>query len=181
SPAIEFARALAIEKSVRDGGPGAGKRQEGDGEMRALDCKRERGSQLVAVKRAVARPVHPTGRQPCPCGQVTARAKVTVTGLVAGKADAARTEILGIARQREATKAEALVGESNRAIRVAIARSNGVAEARDEEIADRNVGGRAAHRLAWHRQVDRHLGWLAVGPPRPPRCAAFRTRPGGGR
>src|SRR5689334_23024294 len=104
---------------------------------------------------------------------------VTVARPVAGKADAARTEIFGPAGECEAAKAEALVGESNWVIRVAVARSDGVAEARNEKIADRDVGGRAAHRLAWRRQVDRHLGWLAVGHARPHRCAAFGARRSG--
>src|SRR5215471_8876207 len=148
--------------------------------MRAVDRKRQRGPQLVAVKGAMACPVHPARRQPRPFGQVAASTMIAVASLVAGKSDAAGTKIFGTAGRRKAAKAEALVRECNRAIRVAVTRSDRVAEAGNEDIAHRNVGGRAARGLTGCCDVDRHLGRLPVEHTGPYRGTAFGVRSAGG-
>src|SRR5262249_46300994 len=86
-----------------------------------------------------------------------------------------RTEIFSIGGQSEPAEAEALIGESNRAIRIAVAGSDRVAEACNKEITDCDVAGRTADRLTRRRDVDHHLGWFAVGDAGLHRCAAFRA------
>src|SRR5262249_4683128 len=119
--AVQFARALAGEQADVDGGAGAGERQERHREVRVLDRETERGSQLMAVERAVARPAHPSRRQQRP-GLAVILSAAGIAGAVAPEPDAAGAEKLGLPRGVEAAKAESVVGERHRTVRIAVAR-----------------------------------------------------------
>src|SRR5215470_5530876 len=109
---------LAAKKASADGRARAGERQIGDGDVRALDGKRERGAHLVAVERAMAGPALPARALPRPGGGVGIAAGLARS--VAAIAGAAGAVIFRIARQ-EAAEAEALVGEPHRAVGIAFA------------------------------------------------------------
>src|SRR6185369_5771573 len=120
------------EQPALDRRAGAGERQERHRDMRVLDRERERGAQLVAVERAVARLAHPARAEPCPLGEVFRRA-VLLAGAVALEGRAAGAEIF--AARSEAAETEALIRERHRTVRIALACRNRVAEAGDQEIA----------------------------------------------
>ena len=169
--AVELATALRVEQTAIDGGAGAGERQERHRDVRSLDGERERGAQLITVERAMARPVHPPRREHSPLAPVAA-AIGAVAALVTGETDAAGAEIFGGADAEEAAEAEPLVGERHRAIRVAVARRDGVAEPGDQEIAHGDRGAGATHRFAGRRDIDRCRRWFAVACPQRYRLGA---------
>src|SRR5262249_41062654 len=116
------------EKSDIDGRAGAAKRNEGDREVRVLNCKRERGAHLITVQRAMTGAAQPARTFSRP------RARSGIFGypaaaLVSPETGAARPEIL---IPIEAFEAEALVGKPDRAIRIAFAGSQRVSHACDE-------------------------------------------------
>src|SRR4029077_6638596 len=134
--AVELARALRAEQSALDRRAGAGERQERHRDMRVLHRERERGAQLVTVERAVARLTHPARAEPRPFGEVFRRA-VLFAGAVALEGRAAGAEIF--AARAEAAEAEAFVRERHRPVRIALACRNRVAEARDQQVAHRDL------------------------------------------
>ena len=153
-----------LEQAVLDGRAGAGERQEGDGDLRVLHRERERGAELIAVQRAVARRRHPAGAVAVPVAGVGGRAGgVVVAGLVALVARPGRPEIFGARGAKEAAEAEAVIGKRDRAVGIAFAGRDRVAEPRDQQIADRDLGGDAVDAAVRPGDADRGDGRLAVG------------------
>ena len=112
-PGLAHSRdALAAEKACADGRAGAGERQEGDRDMRALDRERERGAQLIAVERAVAGPAFPARAlaRPGRGSGIVARIDLSHDRLPP-IAVAAGAEIFAGVAAEEAAEAEAFVGE----------------------------------------------------------------------
>ncbi len=146
--AIELARALGAEQPDLDRGARAGERHEGHRDMRVLDRQPERGAQLVAVERAVAGGGQPARRQAATIRscRLLASARAAVARLVALEADAAGPEIFAAAGGDEIAKAEAVVGERDRAVGIAFAGG------------DRNRRGRrSADRAPWISPVARRV------------------------
>ncbi len=158
-----FDNALAAEKACADGRAGAGERQVGDGDMRALDRQHKRGAQLIAVERAVARAAFPACALPRPARSIGIVAGVAFARPVAAIAVAAGAEILARIATQEAAIAEAFVGEPHGAIRIAFAGRNRIAHAGDENIAHRDVGHDPLGGAVRQRDIDRCVGRLAIG------------------
>ncbi len=112
-----------------DGRAGAGERQEGDGDVRMADGERQRCARLVAVERAVAGGVRPLRVEALPGREPAAGA----AALVALEAGAAGPEVLAAAEI--VAEAEAAARQFDRPVRIAFAGGDGVAEARDQDVA----------------------------------------------
>ena len=130
--------------------------------MRILDRERERGAHLIAVERAVARPAHPARALPRPihCAGILTRRRAA--GLVAAEAGATRPEVF---HAREAPETEALVGKPNRAVGIALAGGDGVAEPGDQQIAHLDLRHDALRRAVGQHDVDGCDGRLAIAHP----------------
>ena len=149
-----FARALRAEQPVGDGGAGAGQRQIGHRDVRIAHGERERGAGLVAVERAVAGRIGPQRALALPDLQRVRR----LAGAAALVAGAARPVILrGRARQIIA-EAKAFVGQRDRAVGIAFAGGDAVAEAGDEDVAHRDLGRDALVALGAGDVHRRHRG-----------------------
>ena len=149
-----FARALRAEQPVGDGGAGAGQRQIGHRDVRIAHGERERGAGLVAVERAVAGRIGPQRALALPDLQKVRR----LAGAAAFVAGAARPVILrGRARQIIA-EAKAFVGQRDRAVGIAFAGGDAVAEAGDEDVAHRDLGRDALVALGAGDVHRRHRG-----------------------
>src|SRR3712207_3705031 len=127
--AIKFAGALVAEQADLDRRAGAGERQEGDRHLGVLDRESQRGADLVAVERAVAGGAQPPRRELRPGGQVATGPAAAVAGLVALVPDPSRPEIFGADGAGELAKAEPVVGESHRTVRISFSGRDRVAEA----------------------------------------------------
>ena len=132
--------------------------------MLVLDRQRERGAKLIAVQRAVAGGRHPARAVAVPvAGRGGEPAGAVVAGLVALVAEPARPEIFAARRAEEAPEAEALVGERNRPVGIAFAGGDRVAQPRDQQIADLDLGRDAVDAVVRPGDADRGDGRLAVG------------------
>src|SRR6185437_3621258 len=142
---------LSVEHSGVDRSSAAGERQEGDRDVRLLDGERERGTDLVAVKRPMARGAHPARAvvRPVLRGNVVRRS--ALAGSVAGKAGATRPIILSAA---EAPEAEAAL-KLDRLVGIALTRRNGIAEPGNKQVAHVYFGRDALRRAVTKRNVDR--------------------------
>ena len=122
----------------------AGHADVGDGAMRVLDGKLQRGAQLMRIERAMARLVLP--------------ARVLLDELLVADrtpvADARR-----VAGQRGVVVGRTIGREAHRHIRIALARGKAVPHADDEQIADlhEDLGDLPA------ADVDRHPGAVRIG------------------
>ena len=133
--------------------------------MGIFDREFERGPQLIAVERAVAGAVHPARRKLGPGIEAAPRAAGTVARTVAVKTNAARPKIFGAARSEEAAETKAVIGERDRTVRIAVARCNRIAEARDQKIANRDLSAGATQRQPGRRDVGGNFARLAVAHP----------------
>ena len=88
---------------------------------------------------------------------------VVVARLVAVVAEPARPEVFAPRRAEEAPEAEALVGQRDRPVRIAFAGGDGIAEPRDQQIADLDLRRHAVDAVVGPRDADRGDGRLAVG------------------
>ena len=145
-----FARALRAEQAVGDGGAGAGERQIGHRDVRILHGERQRGAGLIAVERTVAGGIEPERALALPDRQRIRR----FAGPSAFIAGAARAVILRGRGAEIGAEAEAFVGQRDRPVRIAFAGGDAVAEAGDEDVAHRDLGGDAlaARRIRWRRR-----------------------------
>ena len=134
-----IAGALRAEQAVGDGGAGAGQRQVGHRDVRILHGERERGAGLIAVERAVAGRIEPERALALPDRQRIRR----FAGPSAFIAGAARPVILRGCRAEIGAEAKAFIGQRDRAVRIAFAGGDAVAEAGDEDVAHRDLGGDA--------------------------------------
>ena len=166
-----FARALRAEQPVGDGGAGAGQRQIGHRDMRIAHRERQRGPGLVAVQRAVAGRVEPQRGLTLPDLQEVRR----LAGAAAFIAGAARAVILVAGAAEIGAEAKAFVRQSDRAVRIAFAGGNAVANAGDEDVADLDNGGDALRRIA-AGDVDGGIGRAAVANPQIDRLGAIERR-----
>src|SRR5262249_15790620 len=114
---------------------GAAKRNEGDREVRVLDCKRERGAHLITVEGAMTGAAQPARTFPRP-GVRAGIFGYPAAALVSPETGAARPEIL---IPIEAFEAKAVVGKADRAMRIAFAGSQRISHAGDEQIANCNI------------------------------------------
>ena len=131
--------------------------------LRVLHRKRQRGSQLIAVERAVAGRRHPAGAMADPVagGAGAGTGGVVVAGLVGLVAVTARPEIFAADGAEKAPEAEALVGERDRPVGIAFAGGDRVAKARDQQVADADLGRDALDAVVRPRDPDRRDGRLA--------------------
>ena len=145
-----FAGALRAEQAVGDGGAGAGQRQIGHRDVRILHGERQRGAGLVAVERTVAGGIEPERALPLPYRQRIRR----FAGPAALIAGAARPVILRGGGAQIGAEAKAFIGERDRPVRIAFAGGDAVAEAGDEDVAHRDLGGEAlgCRPIRWRRR-----------------------------
>ena len=125
-----------------------------------LDGERERGAHLIAVKRTVTGGVHPARIEPRPFGKRGASWRVA--GLAAFEVGAAGTEIFARRAAQETAEAEAFVVEHDRLIRIAFAGGDGIAQARDQKIAHRDLGREALRGAVRQADIDAGEGRRAV-------------------
>src|SRR5690349_14600973 len=130
--------------------------------MRLLHRKRERSAQLISVQRAMTGRAHPARAvaRPVLGGAVARRA--VLARMVADKAGTAWPEILRAAA--EAAEAEAAL-EPHRAVRIAFAGGNGIAEAGDQHVADRDFGSDPLRGAIAQRNVHGRYRGAAVAYP----------------
>ena len=126
--------------------------------MRILHGERQRSPGLVAVQRAVAGIVEPQRALALPVRQRVRR----LAGAAAFVAGAARPVILRRGSAEIGAEAKALIGQRDGAVRIVFARRDGIAEARDEDVAHHDFGCDALRRVGAGGDVDARGRWLAI-------------------
>src|SRR5262249_47458580 len=157
-----FGDALATEETGADGRARAGEGQECYGEVRAFDCKRERGARLIAVERTVTRAAFPACTLPRPVLGTGIAAGLDPAGSVPGEAVAPGPIVFADAAAEEAAVTEPRVGQPHGPVGVALAGSNRIAHAGDQEVAYRNFGHDPLRGAVRERDVDARNGRLPV-------------------
>src|SRR5262249_56776126 len=129
------------ERALADLCAGAGEGEKRHRQVRLLDRQCQRGAHLVAVERAMAGCAHPA----CPVARpilliAAPRCGAPFAGAIAAVASPPGTEIVTARGAEKTAEAESLVGERNRAVGIAFARGDPVAQARDQHAAHPDLG-----------------------------------------
>src|SRR5581483_1599258 len=131
-----------------------------------------RGAGLVAVERAMAGGIEPERAVTLPVLQGVRR----LAGAAALVAVAARPIILRRRRAQIIAEAEAFIGQRDRAVRIALAGGDAVAETRDQDVAHLDLGRDFLRRDLAARYVDGSDGDLAVANAQIDRLGAVECR-----
>ena len=157
-----FARPLTVEKADIDGGARAAERNESHGEVRILDCERQRRAHLIAVERAMAGPAHPARALPRPVGNSSIFPGHRVARPVAGEAGPPGPIIFDAV---EALEAKAFIGQSHRTVRIAFTGGDRVPHSGDQHVAHLDLAYDPLGRAVRQDDVDAHHIRSAVRQP----------------
>ncbi len=146
-----LARPLVAKKSRIDCRARAAERNEGDGEMRVFDSKRERGAHLIAVERAVTGAAQPARALLRPLAGARVVVRHHRAGSIAPEARSSRPVIFAAA---EALEAKALIRQLHRPVGIALAGRDRIAHAGDEHIAHSDLADEPLRGAVRQHDID---------------------------